>query len=141
MSLLLLFATPAPWQSTLTATARRLAAEGHSEVAVVTALMACETASERAFAYWFHKHGVAQLEDPITELFPSYSLANDRVRKVYGALSGDKIHEQAFWPQFKETAKLRGNVVHRGSRATPAEAEAACESAEALTNHLAWAAK
>ena len=112
MSLLLLFSAEAPWQKTLAATAKRLASEGHYEVAVVTALMACETAAERAFAYWFRKRNIAELEDPTTNLFGSYSLANERIRKMYVAMSGDKIQESAFWPQFKASAELRGKVVH-----------------------------
>lgn len=141
MSLLLLFSAEAPWQSTLVATAKRLASEGHCEVAVVTALMACETAAERTFAYWFRKRGIAELEDATTDLFPSYSLANERVRKYYVAMSGDKIHESAFWPQFKAAAKLRGEVVHGGSRATQEQAEEAVGAAAAFTEHLAKAAK
>lgn len=141
MSLLLLFSAQAPWQNTLVATARRLSSEGHSEVAVVTAIMACETAAERAFAYWFRKRGITELEEATTDLFPSYSLANERVRKYYVAVSGDKIQEAEFWPQYKAAAKLRGEVVHGGTRATQAQAKEAVAASTAFTAHLAQAAK
>lgn len=141
MSLLLLFSATAPWQSTLAATARRLASEGHSEVAVVTALMACETATERALAYWIRKRGISDLENAMTDLLSSYSLANEKVRALYVSLSGDKIQDASFWPQFKAAAKLRGEVVHSGKRATPDQATAAVVAAEAFVNHIGAAAK
>jgi hypothetical protein len=141
MSLLLLFAGAAPWQSVLLSTATRLAQEGHHEVAVVTALMACETATERAFAHWFQKRGIPDLEESIVDFFPSYSLANDRLRALYVALSGDPIQEASFWAQFKEAARLRGQVVHGGVRVERAQADSAIEAARAFTDHIASAAR
>jgi hypothetical protein len=141
MTLLLLLSPEAPWQNTLLATARRLASESQNEVAVVTALMACETATERAFAYWFQKRGIAELESSVTELFPSYSLANDKIRELYVALSGDKIHEASFWPLFKTAAKLRGKIVHGGQRATATQANEAVQAAELFTRHMVAAGK
>ena len=141
MSLLLLFNLTAPWQSTLLATARRLASEGHSEVAVVTALMACETATERALAYWIQKRGIPDLESAMSDLLSSYSLANEKIRALYVALSGDKIQDASFWPQFKAAAKLRGDVVHSGKRATPDQASAAVTAAEAFVHHIGAAAR
>lgn len=141
MSLLLLLSGQAQWQNTLVNTAKRLASEGHNEVAVVTAIMACETAAERAFAYWFKKRGISELEEVTTKLFSSYSFTNERIRNYYIAVSGDKIHKAPFWPQYKAAVKLRGEVVHGGSRASKIQADDAVAASAAFTAHLVQATK
>ena len=141
MSLLLLLSAHLQWQNTLVNTAKRLASEGHNEVAVVTAIMACETAAERAFAHWFQKRGIAELEKVTTDLFPSYSFSNERILKFYIAVSGDNIQEATFWPKYKSSAKLRGDLVHRGLRATKVQADDAVAASVAFTAHLVQATK
>lgn len=141
MSLLLLLSVQAQWQNTLVATARRLVSEGHYEVAIVTAIMACETAAERAFSYWFQKNGMARFEKVTYDLFPSFSLANDKICAYYVDISGDKIQTAEFWSEYKASAKLRGKVVHGQTRATKQQAENAVAASAAFTAHIAQAAK
>ena len=56
-------------------------------------------------------------------------------------MSGDHIEGATFWAQYKSAAKLRGDVVHGGIRATAVQAEAAVEASQAFTTHIAQAAK
>ncbi len=81
------------------------------------------------------------LESAVTDLLSSYSLANDRVRALYVALSVDKIQDASVWPQFRAAAKLRGEVVHSGERAPPDQATAAVEAAEAFASRIGAAAR
>jgi len=141
MSLLLLLSGQAQWQNTLVNTAKRLATEGHYEVAVVTAIMACETATERAFAYWFRKRGIDDLEIVTTDLFPSFSLSNEKILRYYIAISGDKINKAVFWSAYKSTATLRGNIIHRGNRANQIQADDAIAASIAFTSHVSQATK
>lgn len=136
VSLLLLFNQPLPWHKVLLETAKRLQREKHHEVAVVASMMACETASERAFTHFFEARGLTEFREPIEGFFASYSLANDRVRKFYIALSGDSIHESPFWARFKESVRVRNAVVHDGARATADEAVAAVTVSTEFVEHI-----
>jgi hypothetical protein len=65
-----------------------------------------------------------------------YNLGNSRVRNLYNVVTADQIEGQSFWPAFKRAAALRHNVVHQGTIATKADAEAAVGTARALVAHL-----
>jgi hypothetical protein len=69
-------------------------------------------------------------------LLPGYNLANDRVRKLYNAVTGDQIQTQSFWQAFKESATRRNQAVHNGRIATKAEAEASFKAASDLVAYL-----
>jgi hypothetical protein len=90
--------------------------------AVIVAQTACEVASERAIGRAFRKRGVADLEAPVTGFFSSYSLKNERIRKVYGALTGDSIQHAPFWSAYCEMVKLRNDAVHEGKDIPEADA-------------------
>lgn len=59
-----------------------------------------------------------------------YSLGNDKHRKLYNALTNDRIENQSFWSGFKASAERRNKIVHKGAIVTQAEAmlsyDAAC---------------
>ena len=76
------------------------------------------------------------LEQPIEDLLSSYNLANDRVRSLYNAVTGDEIQNQPFWDQFKDSATRRNKAVHVGKIATKAEAEASFNAASNLVAYL-----
>lgn len=99
-------------------------------------MMACETVFERAFSQLFQFQKIEFLEDSVEQFFPSYNLSNDRVRGVYVSLSGNEIHKLEFWAKYKEFAKLRHEVVHKGSRAKPEQAKEAIEVATQVINHV-----
>ena len=135
MSLLLLFNQP-PYYRLLLDTARQLLQQNHREIVLVTAQMACENYTEQIFVAAYHKKGIAYLEQPIDDLVPSYNLANEKVRSLYVALTGDRIHDQPFWPKYKELVTLRNKVMHSGARVSKDQAEEACKVADQLVTHL-----
>ena len=138
MTLLLLLRTPA-YEEVLLEMARSAIARGNDgdyEVAVVTAQMAAEISSEQSIGTYLARKNVPELEEPLAGLFPSYSLANDRVLKLYTALRGDRLQDRPFWPAYKEHAARRNRVVHRGERADKAAAEASLAAVEHLLAYL-----
>ena len=124
------------YHNALIDTAKRLLAEKQPEIATVTAHMACEIRTEQLFAKAFAKTTFAQLEESVRSLLPSYSLANDRFRRLYTALTKDDIETQPFWRDFKASAKRRNDAVHKGVRIKLADAQLSCTVAEQLITHL-----
>ena len=78
----------------------------------------------------------AHLEESVRSFLPSYSLANDRIRRLYTALTTDDIESQPFWSDFKASAKRRNDAVHQGVRINLADAQLSCTLAEQLITHL-----
>ncbi|MGB2713516.1 MAG: hypothetical protein WBC51_05010 [Vicinamibacterales bacterium] len=109
----------------------------NAEIVVVTAQMACEIQIELAFAKVMAARSLGDVvAKSILDLLPSRNIANERVRRLYTALSGDSIQHQAFWPAYVELSRLRNRVIHSGARATLQEARAAIEAARELTSHV-----
>ena len=76
------------------------------------------------------------MEKPITDLFSGFSLSNDRLRKVYAAVTNDDITKQEFWADFKQSAKRRGDCAHNGERGTKADAWDAYRVCTAFVKHV-----
>ena len=106
------------------------------EIAVILSQMACEIVCELAFTAVVAKKKVSGLQTTVDELLPSYNLGAERVRKAYVALSGDKITTQPYWADFKAHVKRRNQIVHKGARATPVDAEESIAVAKSLVSHL-----
>lgn len=106
------------------------------EVSVVTAQMACEICTERVLRAFFLARGVSFLEDSVDDLLPSYNLSNDKVRKVYVALSGDPIQQQFFWSEYKVVVSLRNKAVHSGARIQESQAQMVLRVAKLVVKHL-----
>ena len=106
------------------------------EVCVVTAQMACEICTERVLRTYFVVREVAFLENPIGDLLPSYNLSNDRVRKVYTALTDDPVHQQFFWSEYKVVVSLRNKAVHAGARIQESQAQMVLRVAKLVVKHL-----
>ena len=120
----------------LLGTAEGLFKEGQYSVAVVVAHMACEIATERAMAEGFRTRNIADLEEPVEEMLNGYNLANDRLRKLYIALTGDEIHLQSFWSKFRESATRRNRIMHAGTIVSKEEADESLRATSALVEHL-----
>lgn len=116
--------------------AQSLIDENRFEIAVVVCHLACEIATERALSTAFESKGLQYLEGAVEELLNGYNLSNDRIRKLYTALTGDAIEVQTFWPHFKESAKRRNEIMHKGRRVKKSEAESSHTAASALVSHL-----
>jgi len=116
--------------------AERLRDDGHHEAAIATAQTACEVCTETTLQALFRIKGITYLTDPVCNLLPNYNLANERVRKLYVALSGDPIQDKSFWNTFKLHTKRRNEVVHRGHEAEPWESEESIEAVRSVVSHL-----
>jgi hypothetical protein len=129
-------ATVITYPQKLLTLARRLIDDGEFGIAVVVAHMACEIATERCLTEAFAAKGIPDLEDSVTELFSGYNLANNRIRKLYTALTGDEVEKAPFWQKFKESALRRNKIAHSSVTVTKAEAEESHGAAKALVAHL-----
>ncbi len=116
--------------------AQRLIDEGQFSIAVIVAHMACEIATERSLSEAFVAKGVQYLEDSVTDFLNGYNLANVRIRKLYTALTGDKLQSAVFWENFKRSAERRNNIIHQGVIVEKTEAEESYKAATDLVAHL-----
>jgi hypothetical protein len=116
--------------------AKQLNADGHHAAAIVTAQTACEVCTAVVFTAALRAKGVESLTDPLRNLILSYSLANERVRNLYVALSGDRIQDEPFWSDFKVHATLRRDIVHEGQSATAEDADKSIAAVKAVIDHL-----
>ena len=105
-------------------------------LAVIVAHMACEVRVQRSLSAAFKNRNIPEMEDPVVELLSGYNLGNQRIRKVYNALTGDLVQDAPFWSKFMESAKRRNDIVHNGKTATEAEARESLEAATAFVAHL-----
>jgi hypothetical protein len=120
----------------LLALARKLIDDDEFAIAVVVAHIACEIAAERSLSEAFVAKGIPYLEDAVTEFLNGYNLANDKIRKLYTALTGVEVEKTTFWPQFKESASRRNKIVHSTITVTKPEAEESYSAAKSLVAHL-----
>jgi hypothetical protein len=139
MTIPLFFDTP--YHLVLLAAADNLLLQQQPGVAVVTAHMACEIVTEQAIAAAFNRRGLGDLEEVVTAWFQSNNLANDRIRDVYVALTGDRIQDAPFWGRFTASSKLRNHAVHRGKLVSPQEAKDCCTVVREVIAHLEAVAK
>lgn len=109
---------------------------GRYEVSVVTAQMACEICTERVLRAYFKSSGAGFIEDAIDALLPSYNISNEKVRKVYIALTADQIQNQFFWQEYKTLVLIRNKAVHAGSRVQESQAQMVLRVARLVVKHL-----
>ncbi len=105
-------------------------------VAVLLAPMACEVATQLVLTKVLAKRGISCLEGPIDDLLNGYNLGNDRLRSLFFALTGDRVQDQPFWPQFAQSAERRNQVAHSGRNVPKQEASESFDVAEKLLTHL-----
>ena len=121
----------------LIAMARSLIDEGQFSFAVVVSHTACEIATERSLYEAFAAKGLQDLQDWVQSLNYGYNLANDRIRRLYTALTGDEIQkEQPFWSKFKKSADRRNRIVHKGVIVEKPDAEESYKAADELVARL-----
>jgi hypothetical protein len=118
--------------------AKRLRDDGHPEAAIVTAQTACEVCTERVMTETFLRRRIDYLSDPLGRLLPNYNIGNDRVRKIYEAVTNDSIAaaDNARWQRFQQHVKKRQGVVHGGQEATPSDADASITVVEEVIEHV-----
>ena len=124
------------YPQSLLSVSRNLIDQGQFSISVVVAHMACEIATERSLSESFAARGVQYLEDATTDLLNGYNLANRQIRKLYTALTGDDVQNEAFWQKFKDSATRRNKIMHAGLLVGKAEAEESFKAASDLVAHL-----
>ncbi len=120
----------------LIALAERLLTENEFSISVVVAHLAAEIAASRKLTDAFATRGITDLEEAVTAFFSGSSLTNERIRKLYSALTGDEIGNQSFWPDFRASALLRNRIAHAGAIASRTDAETAIAATSAVIKHL-----
>ena len=105
-------------------------------VAIVVAHVACEIIAQQAMTRAFSRRSITELETPVRKLFTGFNFANDRIRAIYEAVSGDDIHNQPFWTEFKKSADRRNNYSHSGTQATEQEAKDSVRACTAFVEHV-----
>lgn len=117
-------------------TARQLIERQEFGVATVVVHMACEVATDHALSGLFKANGVGHLEESVGEFLNGFNLANQKLRGLYNSLSREAIEQQPFWHGFVDSARRRNGIMHKGARATEAEARESLRVGEALVQHL-----
>ncbi len=121
---------------TLLTVAPRLIDEGQFSLAVVVVHVACEVATEQRLSEAFVRKGIQYLEGWVENSISGYSLANNRIRELYTALTEDAVQNASFWQDFKKSAKRRNSIIHRGQIVTKADAEESYRAGDRLLMHL-----
>ena len=116
--------------------AKGLLDKGEHPLAVVVAQTACEVLTEQMMTALTER-----LDEPLRKWVRrqqgrNADLAEDRVRTLYTALSGDQIESQPFWPDYKKHVNLRHQVVHRGTGVDEVDARRSCDAAQQLLEHV-----
>ncbi len=90
------------YSEALLAKSQDLIAKNEFSIAVVVAHMACEIGAERAISQAFMDKGIEFLKEPVFDLLTGYNLANERIRNLYNAVTGNELQKQPFWQAFKD---------------------------------------
>lgn len=114
----------------------RLIDEGRFNLAIIVCHMACEVATERAFSKIFEEKNINYLKEAIMDMLSGFNLGNNKIRRLYTALTGDEIQKENFWQKFKKSTTRRNEIVHRGKIFEKSEAEESFEATSELINHL-----
>ncbi len=117
--------------------AKQLRDNDHNEAAIVTAQTACEVCTEIVLTLTFQSRGIDYLNDPLGHLLSNYNVGNERVRRLYEAVTDDLISKTSpHWSSFQKHVKKRNDVVHSGEQATRAEADASIAVAAEIIEHI-----
>jgi hypothetical protein len=113
----------------------RLFANGDFGVALIVAQTACEVVVERAMQKAFDAKKIPELDGPIRRFKP-YSLAQDRNRKLYTALTGDDIGQAPFWSSYQKFVELRNKSAHNGESPDKDTTRTALDAAKDFVEHV-----
>ncbi len=120
----------------LLGTSQQLVDQQQYMAAVVIAQTACETFTEVAINAILREKALDYLDEPISELLPNYNLKNEKVRKLYVALTDDRIQDAPFWAEYTKLVSLRNRVVHRGKKPNKQQAEESLNAATEIISHI-----
>lgn len=101
-----------PYHKKFLSQAKKYLRDGQNEAALVFAQAASEIYTESALKLLFRLKGVASLYEALYNKNHVYDICKEQVRKVYTAISDDRVQKQQFWTKLKEFRELRHKVVH-----------------------------
>ncbi len=105
--------------------------------ALVVAQAAVEVGVETAIDFALQLRDV---HDPLREWVgtsvTSWSPTNERVQRLWTALTGDEISDAPSWAIYKEGTKQRHAFVHRAAAVSGEQAEDFITAAEQVVNHV-----
>ena len=135
----LLFSLAEITRRQLFAAARSMLDDGHFGPAVVVAQAAVEVGMETAISFGLRAGEVPDalqtwIED---ETVTSWSPANDRVQKLWTALTGDRLTAADGWETYKVGVSLRHGFVHRAQEVPKDDAEGFIDAAQRVVAHVA----
>jgi hypothetical protein len=125
-----------PMSHHLLALARQKVTEGEYQFAVVLAQAACELRAEDAIIELMRHRKCEYLSDAVLGIVDTTSFGNERLRKVFAALTGDDPAQAPWWSGWMKARKLRHDVAHGGEHVTPDKAVSCIDSAAAFIDHI-----
>src|ERR1039458_4424778 len=125
-----------PMSLSLLAQARQETTRGNHQFAVVLAQAACDLRAEDAIIELMRHRGVDYLSDAVLGMFDTTSFGNERLRKIFVALTGDDPAQAPWWSEWRKGRKLRHDVAHAGEPVTPVQAASCIDAAAAFIDHV-----
>lgn len=104
----------APYYETLYNDALQYLGQGQTSLAIIVAQTTVELCTEATLEELLRVHGVDQIREPLTDLFKTYSITDDRLRRIFNALSCDEVQQSEFWGNLCALSKARNTIVHSG---------------------------
>lgn len=136
MSLLLLFNQGQVYEQLLQA-ALKHHEEGRHRETVVFAQMAAEVAAESKLNVLIQQVEPEALRPLLqAQLDWNANLARKEIRRLYDALTGESLAQQAWWSAYKTNSERRNDVAHRAAAVSAAEAAEGLSAVESLVRHL-----
>lgn len=124
------------WYGDLIRTARSVYEE-QPEIAIVISQIAVETYVELALAALLRNEGKSDPQvDAALNGIPSFNFRKDDAVHEWRRLTGNQVKQTAEWPGYVRHVNRRNLIVHRGQRATKAEASDSIEASARLIQHM-----
>jgi hypothetical protein len=109
---------------------------GDRDLAVVVAQTACEVLVAQVIGERLDAREVGSLRLHITSQIRTYSLNDDKTRKLWNELTNDEIGRLPMWQKYRSHVARRHAVVHQGVLVSEAAASESFEAVEALIRHV-----
>ncbi len=135
MTLLLLF-QPEPFES-LYQSAVAWDQKRHHQEAVILAQISLELLSERVFNRLLDTVQPTDLQAWLRKpLDNNHNIVQEQNRKLYEALSGNLIGQEAFWSGLQEHNTLRNDIIHRGTSITATDSARSLQVVKQAIDYL-----